>query len=155
MFCVFQSSLEIKPQLLPHLTLKCFTLQGIACRHLNIEFDGHSPQTGSPHSCLQDFQKVSKWPQKVFLVLRTGWVILSLCQEPQGLRLWVSTKGRYFLALSPENWAGSGLLCAIPWWCKSTTVRVKQYTLKTMSFPDISLMERWERIYSWIRNSML
>lgn len=144
MFCVFQSSLEIKSQLLSHLTLKCFTHQGIAYRHLNIEFGGQSSQTDSPHSCLQDFQKVAKWLQKVFLVLRTGWVILSLCQEPRGLRLWVSTKGRYFLALSPENWAGSEFFCAISCWCKSTTVRVKQYTFKTISFPDffLSLMER-------------
>ena len=37
----------------------------------------------------------------------------SLLQKPQGLRLWVSTKGRSFLVLSPENWVETKVLSVL------------------------------------------
>lgn len=47
-----------------------------------------------------------------------------------------------FWHFSPEDWVGAEVVCAITWWCKSVTERVKQCTSKTVSFPNVTLMER-------------
>ena len=154
MFCVFQSSLEIKSQLPSHLTLKCFHTPGNCFP---------SPEYG------------------IWWALVSNWYYLKLSRRFQkGVKVALEgvsrSENRLSDSLCSKSLRASDLGFP-PWedtsWCfdpriewdpKShlrydlkmrSTVRVKQGPFKIIAFPDCTLMEGREGIYFWMRSNML